>query len=198
MILILALILSISPACANERIDKLKNYLGQRDRLARIYMPQQITEGESVDVLVQAPGAESVTILGSRSNTGYASSLALQLGADAIELAKAKLDAVGRAGLTLAIPLKPVVPEPVPEKKAKKVKGEKKVKVKIEPDIYYIEALITYPDGLEVKALNFGANAIYVGYNGMRVVPPVKDNAGAAQMARSFVPGMAGLPVGSY
>lgn len=215
MKLLLALLLTLSPALASDRIDQLKNYLGQRDQIARIYMPQQITEGEQVEVLVQAPGAESVTILGSRSGEGNTSNLGLHLGADAMNLATSKLDDSGRATVALAIPAKPVAAEVIPseptkeEKKLAKIaenklsKDEKKAarkakRAKPDPDIYYIEAILTYPDGLERRALNFGANAAYIGFNGMRVVPVAKDNAGAANMAKSFVPAMAGLPVGSY
>ncbi len=208
MKLLLALLITLLPAAASDRIDQLKNYLGQRDQLARIYMPQQITEGEQVEVLVQAPGAESVTILGSRSSEGNPSTLGLHLGADAISLATTKLDASGRANVSLLVPAKPLVAEPVidkaeqkrlkAEKKKAKAEGKKGEKVKAEPDIYYIEAILTYPSGEERRALNFGANAAFVGFNGMRVMPVVKDNSGAANMARSFVPAMAGLPVGSY
>ncbi len=213
MKLLLALLLTLSPALASDRIEQLKNYLGQRDQLARIYMPQQITEGEQVEVLVQAPGAESVTILGSRSSEGNSSNLGLHLGADAISLANTKLDDSGRATIALVIPAKPVVEipsEPTKEEKKaaklaekklskeEKAESKKEKKAKPEPDIYYIEAVIHYPNGLERRALNFGSNASYIGFNGMRLMPVSKDNSGAANMARSFVPAMAGLPVGSY
>ncbi len=201
MKLLLALLITMLPAAASERIDQLKSYLGQREQIARIYMPQQATQGEPMQVLVLAPGASSVTLLGSRANSGLESELGLQLGADPLPLATAALDASGRASLALNIPVKPVVvitnqEESKAEKK--KSKKEKSKKVKAEPDIYYIEAVIEYPNGDKRKAMIFGASANYIGFNGVQVVPPVKDNGGAASMARSFVPGMAGLPVGNY
>jgi len=200
------------PVLANERVDKLRDYLGQRDEIGRIYMPQQLTQGQAAQILVMAPGAESVTVYGSRQREGNTSGLGLMLGADAITLAEAKLDASGRADLSLVIPAKPVVvtPEPTIEELKAAKRAEKKLskeekkaarlakRAKPDPDIYYIEAVLSYAGGVQRKALVFGSNASYIGFNGMQVLPAAKDNAGVAQMARSFIPGMAGLPVGSY
>ncbi len=200
MKLFLALLITMLPAVASERIAQIKDYLGQREQVARIYMPQQAIQGEPMQVLIVAPGASSVTVSGSRASD-----------AEPLRLVSAPLDASGRVNLSLDIPVKPV---PVVEEASvksnkeltaaekseqKKSKKEKQMKSKPEPDVYYIEAVLDYPSGEQRKAMVFGSSASYVGFNGVQVLKPIKDAGGsAASMARSFIPGMAGMPVGNY
>ena len=170
MKVLLCLLISVFlPVQASENISKLKNLLGQREQIPKLYLPQQVIEGQEIEVLVLALGAKSVRISASRNQE------------ESITLAESELDPSGRASFKLSPP--------------PKTKASENPKA---PDLLFLEALLTYPSGETKTALVFGSNAADQGFNAVQVVQASKDNSAAANMARSFIPGMAGLATGNY
>ena len=78
--LVSLILLAFAPANANS-VSQVKAYLKQRDKIPKLYMPQQALIDSEVDLVVHAPGAKRIVLLASEpfNGTGVTLSDKIQL-----------------------------------------------------------------------------------------------------------------------
>lgn len=146
-----------------------------------MYIPEKIIVGSPLEILVAAPGAKEIVLLGSESGSGIEKypQLDLRLGKDFKQLASKTLED-GKSKVSFVVNFD--------EEQAKNLENKD----------YFFEALIVYSsddgqaDSLE-RAVTFGSNANFTGNNAVRISPAPKDNSGVANMAKNFLPGLNNL-----
>lgn len=157
---------------AKADISGLKQFLKDRNSEPRLYLKDSVIIGNQVDLLVVAPGASRVQLLGSSTYAGIQDfpELGLRLGQDYKELGAKDLD--GESKVSFSVPFKD--------------------NTLVETN-YFFEALILYPDGSIKKASTFGANGS-AGYNTIRIsAEPQKGGAANYDLKNTLFPGLGPL-----
>lgn len=169
------LLICLGFSAAKADISQLQQFLKQREEVAKVFLPQQLMVGDSGKILVRAPGAKKVTLLGSFENNGCTAypQLSLRLGEEHHVIAEINMHGTSQVSYPLA--------------------WDEEQMLKIINKDYFIEAVVTYEEAgqdIDKRAAVFGSSATFIGYNGIRIVPRPKDRSGLAEMARTMIPGM--------
>lgn len=163
----------LGPASAG--VESIREQLRSRNSSPRIFLPERAIVGEDMEIVVLAPGAKEVELLGSYDNSGieeFEGELSLNLGKEFKSFGKATLsEEKGRANFKVNL------------SKLEDV-GKR----------YYFEAIIHYPgkylDRMQ-KALVFGSNAAFRGNNTVVIAPqPGKGKSAQFDFIRSVLPGL--------
>lgn len=179
---ILAILLGLFlPVQAND-FTTLRYMIKARDQEPKLYLPDTVIIGNDVNLLVVAPGAKKVELYGSsQAGETEINGSKLRLGNGAALIDSKEIQNGDRENFKFNL--------------------DKQKYADLINKFYMFEALVTYTNPLtgedEVRnASFFGASASFTNNNAVKILPPPKDNAGLANMARSMIPGL--NPVGGY
>lgn len=157
-------------------IDQLRLSIQARENSPKLYLPDKITVGEPLKMLVIAPGAETITLYGSNEPSGsdFDPALNMQLGRHYESYGtKSLVGDQSRAAFEVLLEDEALINKP-----------------------FFFEALVTYKDDYgrprQVKAKTFGANAASLGTRNSILVYgiPKKDPTAQVDVLRSILPGI--------
>jgi hypothetical protein len=162
-------------------ITGLRSYLKGRDSMPRMYIPDNVFLGEAAEIVVVAPGADSVELLGSFEEAGiedYDQDLNLKLGKEFKSWGKKDIKE-GSNRVAFALPFTD--------------------EASIDKN-YFVEAVISYKDGGSErveKAFPFGSSASYIPFNFFRIsAQPKKGGAASLDLVRTLLPGLGPINTG--
>lgn len=173
--ILICLYIGLPSMARTKNFGILKSMIQNRNNEAKVYIPDRALIGTQIDIIIDAPGADKITLFQSSSaGESEYEGTPLRVAPDKIIIGETNKSS---HSFTIDIPLEAYT----------ELVGK---------DIYF-DAVAQYTTdfGIEKKkATFFGANAAYSNQNSVRIIAPKKSTAGTEALIRSVAPGLLNRP----